>query len=127
MKFLLKEKTELIIRCFYNVYNSLGYGFLEKVYENALLIELKEHGLKCIAQTPVDVYYKEQIVGSYYTDIIVDREIVLEIKAGVGTLIPAYEKQLSNYLRATEFELGFVFHFGEKASFKRIIFNNDYK
>lgn len=125
--FLHKEKTEKIIGCFYNVFTSLGYGFLEKIYERSLLIELRENGFKCIAQSPVSVYYKEKIVGSYFTDILIDNEIVLEIKASAGTILTSHEKQLSNYLKATRYELGFVFHFGEKPAFKRIIFNNQYK
>ena len=121
------EKTQKIIGCFYNVYNSLGHGFLEKVYENALIIELTENGFHCLKQTPVKVYYHQQEVGFYISDIIIDNEIIVEIKAGAGGIIIAHEKQLANYLRATDFEIGFIFHFGEKPTFKRQIFNNEYK
>ena len=124
---LSQEKTQKIIGCFYSVYNDLGYGFLEKVYENALIIELTEQGFICLAQTPVNVYYHSKLVGSYFSDIIVDNEIILEIKAGAGEILVAHEKQLSNYLRATNFEIGFIFHFGVKPSFKRQIFNNEFK
>ncbi len=122
-----EEKTKIIIGCFYDVYNSLGFGFLEKVYENSLLIELKANGFNCFAQAPVNVFYKNEIVGSYFADLLIDNEIIIEVKAGSGEILTAHEKQLSNYLKATEFELGFVFHFGEKPTFKRIIFNNEYK
>lgn len=124
---LYQEKTEKIIRCFYNVYNELGYGFLEKVYERAFEIELKENGFSCVRQTPVGVFYHNELVGSYFADIVIDGKIILEIKAGAGQILAAHEKQLSNYLKATELELGFIFHFGEKPTFKRIIFNNEYK
>ena len=117
----------MIIGCFYDVFNRLGFGFLEKVYENSLLIELKDTGFICFAQSPINVFYKDEIVGSYFADILIDNEIIVEVKAGSGEILPAHEKQLSNYLKATAFELGFVFHFGEKPTFKRIIFNNEYK
>ncbi len=74
---LYEEKTELIIKCFYKVYNTLGYGFLEKVYENALLSELKKEGLICYQQTPIKVYYNEFEVGLYYADINVENKIIL--------------------------------------------------
>jgi len=122
-----EEKTKIIIGCFYDVYNTLGFGFLEKVYENSLLIELKRTGFNCLAQAPVNVFYKDEIVGSYFADILIDNEIIVEVKAGSGEILTAHEKQLSNYLKATDFELGFVFHFGEKPTFKRVIFNNNYK
>lgn len=122
-----EEKTKIIIGCFYHVYNTLGFGFLEKVYENSLSIELKETGFNCFAQAPVNVFYKDEIVGAYFADLLIDNEIIVEVKAGSGEILSAHEKQLSNYLKATDFELGFVFHFGEKPAFKRIIFNNEYK
>lgn len=118
---LYEEKTELIIKCFYKVYNTLGYGFLEKVYENALLSELKKKGLICYQQTPIKVYYNEFEVGLYYADINVENKIILEIKAGEGGIILELELQLMNYLRATEFEVGIIIHFGKKPTFKRKI------
>lgn len=79
---MLHEKlTEKIIECFYNVYNSLGFGFLENVYEKSLLKELEENGLKCKPQVPVNVYYKKELVGKYFADIIVEELITLELKA----------------------------------------------
>ena len=124
---LLEEKTEIIIKCFYKVYNNLGYVFLEKVYENALIIELKKNLLNCKQQKPVQVYYENTEVGFYFSDIIVDDEIILEIKAGKGEIIQPHILQLQNYLRATDYEIGFILHFGEKPSFKRQIFTNNLK
>ena len=119
---LHEDKTDLILRCFYKVYNKLGYGFLEKVYENALIIELKKAGLNCLQQMPVKVYHEEMEIGLYFSDIIVDNEIILELKAGEGEIIKEHESQLQNYLRATEYEVGIILHFGKKPSFKRKIY-----
>ena len=116
--------TAVIIKCFYKVYNTLGYGFLEKVYENALLIELRNEGLICFQQTPVKVYYNDNEVGKYYADIIVANLIILEIKAGAGEIIVEHELQLMNYLRATSFEVGLILHFGKTPTFKRKIVSN---
>jgi GxxExxY protein len=119
---LHEDKTDLILGCFYKVYNKLGYGFLEKVYENALIIELKKAGLNCLQQMPVKVYYDGTEIGLYFSDIIVDNEIILELKAGEGEIIKEHESQLQNYLRATEYEVGMILHFGKKPSFKRKIY-----
>jgi GxxExxY protein len=119
---LFEEKTELIIKCFYKVYNTLGYGFLEKVYENALILELKNEGLKCLQQVPVTVHYRNAEVGFYFSDIIVDNQIILELKAGEGEILKEHELQLLNYLRATEFEVGLILHFGKRPGFKRKAF-----
>lgn len=124
---LLEEKTELIISCFYKVYNKLGYGFLEKVYENSLLIELQHEGFRCFQQSPITVYYDQQEVGIYFCDILVDDQIILELKAGEGVIKPEYELQLMNYLRATDIEIGLVFHFGARPTFKRRIFTKSSK
>lgn len=117
-----EEKTKLIIGCFYKVYNELGYGFLEKVYENSLLIELRKEGFNCFQQSPVKVFYKEFEVGLYFPDIVIDNDIILELKAGEGEIRVEYELQLMNYLKATEFEIGFILHFGKKPTFKRKVF-----
>ncbi|MCH2450976.1 MAG: GxxExxY protein [Gracilimonas sp.] len=124
---MLHEKlTERIIECFYNVYNSLGFGFLENVYEKSLLTELKENGLKCNPQVPVNVYYKKQLVGKYFADIIVEELIILELKA-IERLRREHEVQILNYLKATEIEVGLVLNFGYKPQIKRKIYTNDRK
>ena len=81
MQFKHQEITDKIIKAYYNVYNTLGYGFLEKVYENALMIELKSFGLSCVKQKPILVYFKENCVGEYFADIIVENCVILELKA----------------------------------------------
>ena len=125
--YLHSEITELIIRCFFNVYNRLGFGFLEKVYENAMLIELKEAGLNALSQIPIVVYYKNVKVGNYFADLLVNNKVILELKAGDGIIIEEHELQLVNYLRATEIEVGLILFFGKKPQFKRKIFTNDLK
>ena len=109
--------TEKIIEAFFHVYNSLGYGFLEKVYENALILELKKMGLSAVAQVPIRVLYAGELVGEYFADILV------EIKAA-KTIGPEHEAQLLNYLKATSTEVGLILNFGPKAEFKRKIFDN---
>ena len=121
---IYKEKTKEIIKAFFNVYNKLGYGFLEKVYHNALLIELKKSGFVCESQKPVKVFYEGSMVGDYYADIIVDDCIILELKAA-DALCEEHEYQLINYLKATEIEIGLLLNFGKKPEFKRKIFTNE--
>ncbi len=122
-----EELTSNIIKCFYKVYNELGYGFLEKVYENALIIELQNHNIPCTQQTPINVYYNHKEVGNYYADILVADLIILELKAGEGIIKLEYELQLVNYLKATKYEVGLILYFGEKPTFKRKVFTNDLK
>jgi len=119
-----KNITGLILKAFYNVYNALGYGFLEKVYENALLIELHSLGLHAAKQVPIEVHFKDQKVGLYYADIIVNSLIIIEVKAAEG-IREEHEYQLINYLKATEIELGFLLNFGKNPEFKRKIFSNN--
>lgn len=123
---LHKDLTELIIKAYYNVFNKLGFGFLEKVYENAMLIELTELGLKCERQKQIEVIYKNQIVGDYFADLIVNNLIIIELKAA-ESLCPEHEAQLTNYLRATSCEVGLLLNFGKKPQFKRKIFKNEFK
>lgn len=124
--FLHKELSNKILKAFYNVYNDLGYGFLEKVYENALIIELRQMNINCEKQKPIKVKYKNEIVGEYYADIIVDNNIILELKAA-ESLCEEHELQLINYLKATKIEIGLLLNFGKKPEFKRKIFTNDKK
>ena len=120
---LHKDITDKIIKAYYNVYNSLGYGFLEKVYENAMLIELRKLGLNVQKQVPIKVFYDEQLVGQYFADIIVEETIIVELKAAEG-LREEHEFQLINYLKATELEIGLLINFGKTPQFKRKIFTN---
>ena len=115
--------TEKIIKAFYNVYNSLGHGFLEKVYENALLIKLRNHGLMVSQQKPIKVYYNDKEVGNYYADLIIEDKVIVELKAADG-IREEHEAQLINYLRATDIEVGLLLNFGVKPQFKRKIFTN---
>ena len=121
-----QETTSEILKSFYTVYNTLGYGFLEKVYENALFHELSKKGLTCRKQAPIKVLYHEILVGDYYADIIVEEKIILELKAA-ECLIEEHELQLINYLKATNIEVGLLLNFGRKPEFKRKVFSNDRK
>jgi GxxExxY protein len=110
--------TEQVIGCAYEVHNVLGCGFLEKVYENALLNELAFKGIKAEAQRPISVSYKETIVGEYCADIVVEDSLVIELKA-VEKLTDIHEIQLKNYLKATSIELGLLINFGKSVEVKR--------
>ena len=122
-KFLHGEITQVIIQAFYKVYNELGYGFLEKVYENALFIELEKTGLYIEKQRRIEVYYENEVVGSYYAELVVDEKVIIELKAAEG-LREEHECQLINYLKATEIEVGLLLNFGKSPQFKRKIFTN---
>src|ERR1035437_7669250 len=126
MDLLHKEMTEIIIKAYYKVYNTLGYGFLEKVYENALAIELRKVGLEVKCQYPISVLYESEIVGEYFADIIVNNIVVIELKA-MKEISEENECQLINYLKATNIELGLLMNFGREAEYKRKIFMNKYK
>ncbi|MBK7229034.1 MAG: GxxExxY protein [Ignavibacteriales bacterium] len=123
-EYLHQELSSNIISCFYKVYNTLGFGFLEKVYENALLIELTKSGLFVERQKPIKVHYEEKIVGEYFADIMVENKIILESKAA-ESLIEEHELQLINYLKATDIELGLLLNFGKKPEIRRKIFSNN--
>ena len=124
---LFEEKTQIIIKCFYKVNNVLGYGFLEKVYENALAKELSVQGLHCEQQSPVKVFYEGFEVGLYYADIIVDNKIIVELKTGKGDIVSQHELQLMNYLKATNYEVGLILYFSEKPTLKRKVLTNNMK
>jgi len=123
---IYQETTSAIINCFYKVYNTLGFGFLEKVYENALYLEMINQGLICKKQVPITVFYHGNAVGDYYADIIVDNKIILELKA-VEILVEEHELQLINYLKATNIEIGLLLNFGKAPQIKRKILTNDRK
>jgi len=123
---LHKEITDRIIACFYKVYTNLGYGFLEKVYENAMLIELNKNGLKAISQYPIKVNYNGVSVGEYFADIIVEDKVIIELKASAN-LVPENILQLQNYLKATNIEVGLLLNFGKKPEIRRKTFHNNLK
>lgn len=121
-----QDLTKEIIGIYYDVYNELGYGFLESVYQNAMLIELRKKGFEVESQKKLTDYYKSEIVGMYCPDIIVNNVVILELKA-VEYLIETHENQLLNYLRATDCEVGILLNFGKDPQFIRKIFTNDFK
>jgi len=121
-----KELTEKIIRIFYKVYNKLGYGFLEKIYENALMIEFRKEDIPACPQFPIKVFYEHEMIGEYYADVIVDNKVILEIKATSG-LAKEHEAQLLNYLKATDIEVGLLLNFGPQPEVKRKAFDNSRK
>jgi GxxExxY protein len=118
-----KELTERIIGIFYKVFNALGYGFLEKVYENAMIIELERERVPFISQAPIKVSYEGKVVGEYFADMLVDGKVIVEIKASNG-LAREHEAQLLNYLKATKIEVGLLLNFGPKPQVKRKVFDN---
>lgn len=126
MELLHKEITEKIIKAFYKVYNTLGYGFLEKVYENAMAIELRKMGFDVKCQYPITVFYESEIVGAYFADLIVNEIVVVELKAS-NSLLEEHECQLINYLKATKIELGLLMNFGKDAEYIRKVFMNKFK
>ncbi len=107
-----EDLTEKIIGCAYRVYNKMGFGFLESVYEKCLLIELRKSGLEAESQKPITVYYDNEIVGEFKADILVNDMIILELKS-VRKVIAAHEVQLVNYLVATGKHVGLLLNFGE--------------
>lgn len=121
-----REITKVVLKAFYAVYNELGYGFLENVYENALAIELTDLGLAVEQQVPIDVIYKTRKVGHYEADLVINDLVIVELKAA-EELSKKHEAQLLNYLKATRFEVGLLLNFGPTPSFKRKAFDNSRK
>jgi GxxExxY protein len=124
--YLHSEITDLIIKAFYNVYNKLGYGFLERVYENAMMIELSRLGLKAEKQKQLKVFYDEFEIGAYFADIIVNDIVIVELKAAEA-ICPEHEAQLVNYLKATDIEVGLVLNFGIEPKFNRRVLTSEFK
>ena len=112
------ELTEIIIGCAYNVHNKLGSGFLEKVYNRALRIEIEKSGLSVALEVPIDVHYDGQVVGEYFADLWVEDRIIVELKA-VQSLTKDHEVQLVNYLTATGTESGLLINFGSSVHVRR--------
>jgi GxxExxY protein len=118
--------TDHVICCYYNVYNKLGYGFLEKVYEKALLIELKGRDVSAVPQHPIIVHYEGHIIGEYFSDLLVENKVIVEIKA-TRNFLPEHDAQLLNYLKATDIEVGLLLNFGPKPEVRRKAFSNTRK
>jgi len=123
---LHKSITDIILKVYHDVYNELGYGFLEKVYQNAMYFELKSLGYKVEAQKQIKVYFKEQLVGEYFSDLLVEDKVIVELKA-TELLMNVHVAQIMNYLKATPIEVGLLLNFGEEPEFKRLIYTNDKK
>jgi len=124
-----KELTEKIIAAAYHVYNKMGFGFLESVYEKCLLIELRKNGLKAESQKPIIVEYENEVVGEFKADVIVEDTVILELKSVRKTTL-AHEVQLVNYLVATGKPVGLILNFGEqkvevKRKVKDLVLEND--
>lgn len=118
--------TGKIIRVFFDVYNELGYGFLESVYETAMCVALKESGLEVDRQVPTPVWFRNRLIADFRVDLLVERAVMVELKAA-RAFDPSHEAQLLHYLRATEIEVGLLLNFGPKPEFKRLAFDNQRK
>lgn len=115
------ELTEQVIGSFYAVYNELGHGFLESVYENSLTLLMRESGIDVVQQAPLQVNFHGQVVGAFRADLLVERRVIVEIKA-VQQLVTTHEVQLVNYLKATGIRVGLLMNFGPRPEFKRRVF-----
>ena len=120
------ELTEKIIGLFYDVYNELGYGFLESVYERSFVIAMQESGLGVDRQVPVPVWFREHKVGDFRADLLVESCVLLELKCA-RMLDAAHEAQLLHYLKSTQIEVGLLLNFGLRPQFRRLLFDNDRK
>lgn len=123
-RYKYQELTRKIIKGYYEVYNELGSGFLESVYESALSMALKDYGLNVKNQFPIEVYFKEKKVGEFKADLIVENKVLVELKA-VSMLLRVHKAQLINYLKATNIGIGLLMNFGDEPEFKRYIFNKN--
>ena len=120
------ELTDRIIGVFFDVYNELGYGFLESVYEESLVIALRQAGLKVERQINIPVWFRQHKVGDFRADVLVENQVLLELKT-CRTLEAAHQAQLLHYLKSTEMEVGLLLNFGIKPQFRRLLFDNDRK
>lgn len=121
-----RDLTEKLIRIFFDIYNDLRHGFLESVYQKAFGVSLAENNLFFEQQLAIPVWYHGQQIGDFRADLLADRKVILELKVG-RAMDSAWEKQLLNYLRATDIEVGILFNFGPKAEFRRFAFENERK
>lgn len=126
MELIHKDLTDSILKVYFDVYNELGYGFLEKVYQNSMYLELKSRGFYVEAQKQIKVNYKGVEVGEYYADLIINEKVILELKAA-ECIVEDFEYQLINYLKATNMEVGLLLNFGKKPEFRRKVFENNRK
>ena len=120
------ELTEKIIGVFYNVYNELGYGFLESTYAEAMVIALEDMGLRAAREVSVPVWFRGRKAGQYFADLLVEGAVLLELKTA-RSIDSSHEAQLLHYLRATEFEIGLLLNFGVRPQFRRLLFDNERK
>ncbi len=121
-----RELTGEIIKVFFRVYNTLGHGFLEAIYHNAMVLELSGSGFNVETEKPIAVMYNDHVVGTFAADLVVNGKIIVELKAK-ERIAEAHEAQLVNYLRATDLEIGLLLNFGSKPEFKRKYFSNRLK
>lgn len=117
-----RDLTEKIIGIYYDVYNSLGYGFLESIYKNSMLIALRKAGLQADSEQPITVRFEGEIVGDFRADIVVEDKVIFELKCGKG-IDPIHIAQTLNYLKASQINVGLVLNFGPKPQFERLFFN----
>lgn len=120
------EVTDLVLKAFFRVYNELGYGFLEKVYENALIVAARDMGLEVQQQVKVHICFDGKVVGEHVIDLLFNNVVIVEVKAA-KTLLDEHEAQLLNYLKATPYEVGLLLNFGSKPQFKRKVYDNQVK
>jgi len=125
-EYLHKDLTSKVINAFYKVYNSLGYGFLVKVYENAMRIELVKMGIPVQQQKNIKVFYESEMVGEYFADLLINELVIVELKAAEN-ICEEHEAQLINYLKATDIEVGLLLNFGKTPEVRRKIFMNKNK
>src|SRR5688500_15236507 len=121
-----EELTGSVLSAFYEVHRELGHGFVESVYERAMLIALNDRGLGAVRQAPIEVHFSGRTVGHFFADLLVDDAVVIEIKA-CPAILPVHEAQVINYLRATRAEVGLLLLFASKPGFRRLVFTNDRK
>jgi len=120
------ETTKAIIGLFYQVYQTLGYGFLEDVYRKAMALAGRKLGLNADLKARIRIHFDGTVIGRYYPDLVVNDAVIVELKA-CKTLAPEHEAQLLNYLKASSFEVGLLLNFGPKAEFRRLVYDNDKK
>lgn len=117
------DVTDAIIKAFYQVYNTLGYGFQEKVYANSLALELRKAGVHAVREEEIRVHYDGEVVGEYFADLVVENKVIVETKAK-RELLEEHEAQLLNYLKATRYEVGLLLNFGPEPQIKRKAYDN---